>query len=247
MSRFNVGSGRMIGPDGRFKKVSQSELDRLKEMTEADGMGFPSPSNASCATEAIPARYFEEIFAESPAQTNCGSDKEEEEIDSQAGLKPSNHLEKGTNPTLQRLMEKRGSRLGQMSEIDQLVNGADLELFEPQLFFSMKQEYHSMGTMLEPLRKWNKAIDVLCKDFQEQVVRLAGSEVSGKIEEFVLQFMSLLNCGTYAAIAAMMKMLSQWGSKDHEGSKRFTLSRKVMKIWREYAFAVTGQEIVSGR
>ena len=139
--------------------------------------------------------------------------KEEEEEQIEQEMEDPDYV---VNPTLARLNGERSGRIGRSGEIAQLVNGADMELMEPKMFDSLSNDYHSMGQMFDPLCKANKAVEVLCKRLEQQAEQLTGSGFEGALNEFVRDFMVLLSCGAYPAVASMMHILGQWNERKYE-------------------------------
>ena len=226
MNRFNISARRVVDEKGRFVRVSAAEVQQLRSVAEGEETrSSRSPSNATTST--IPAGWQSGFGSGSPVQKSVSEKSATGEVDSLDGEE-----EREENPTLARLKSIRNSRSGRFNELEQIVNSADMQLVESDLFFSLSNEYHSMGQMLDPLRKANKAVDVLCKSLEDAAAVLGSSSLTDAVNDFVLGFMELL------------KLLGQWGLKQHIGTRKYSVSRKVLKCWREYAFAEGGEGLL---
>ena len=238
MNRFNISARRVVDEKGRFVRVSAAEVQQLRSVAEGEETrSSRSPSNATTST--IPAGWQSGFGSGSPVQKSVSEKSATREVDSLDGEE-----EREENPTLARLKSIRNSRSGRFNELEQIVNSADMQLVESDLFFSLSNEYHSMGQRLDPLRKANKAVDVLCKSLEDAAAVLGGSSLTDAVNDFVLGFMELLSTGAYAAAMALLKLLGQWGLKQHIGTRKYSVSRKVLKCWREYAFAEGGEGLL---
>ena len=228
----------MDSQTGRFKRVSAAEARKLREIAERQ----PGTPGAWSPGELSPTigRYHSFVdpgmnSSELPFQSPINEEEEKQPVTEESIFEE--------NPTLARLNGERNRRIGRAGEIERFVNGADMEQMEPRMFDSLSNEYHSMGQMLEPLCKSNKAVEVLCKQLEKRALEVTGSILVAELNEFVKGFMTLLSCGAYPAVASMIHILSKWNDQKWEGTVKFTLSRKILKVWRDYAFSSSDTEM----
>ena len=228
---------------GRFKRVSACAAEVRRLRGTAEGMPITPGTWSSGELTPTPTIGRYQSFVDSglnrselPFQSPIKEDEEEQ---------PAQEIlpEFTENPTLARLSGERNWRIGRAGEVTQLVNGADMEVMEPKMYDSLFNDYHSMGQMIDPLCKANKAVEVLCKGLEKDALEVTGTKLISVLNSFVRNFMTLLSCGAYPAVMTIMHTLSKWDEPKHGGTLRFTLSRKILKVWREYAFSRNGDEL----
>ena len=240
MSRFNRGARRVVDENGRFAKVSMEEYAALRSRAES-----VARSDLSSPARSPPARYDVETvpYGWRAGVTDDGSahNGSEAEEDLTGKATEEDELTAGyvDNPTVRRLLSKSSTRLARFNELEQLASGGDLEKLEPRLFYSLSNEYHAMPQMLEALRKSNKPIDVICTSLEKEAVKKSktGRRMAEMMDDFILKFCGNCDCTAYAAVMSLILVLGKWNNQESEGTAGFTLSRKVLKCWRVYAFS----------